>query len=109
MKNKRFSFGRLFMYLALTVAALSFIYPFIWMIGASLAPLHQLNDMTLFPKDPTLGNFKSLFDKIPIGRSLLNSLFVAVMCTALVMITGSMVGYALAKMRFRGRQLIFFV
>ncbi|MEO5647473.1 MAG: carbohydrate ABC transporter permease [Chitinophagaceae bacterium] len=107
--KKKFSLGKLFMYATLTVAALSFIYPFIWMIGASLAPMHEIGGMTLFPKHPTLSNFKSMFEKIPIGRSLLNSLFVAVITTSLVMITGSMVGYALAKMRFRGRQLIFFV
>ena len=106
---RRFSTGRVLMYVALTAAALSFIYPFIWMIGASLAPMHEIGNMTLFPKNPTLGNFRSMFEKIPIGRSLLNSLFVAVISTALVMITGSMVGYALGRMKFRGRQLIFFV
>ena len=107
--NIKISIGKLFMYAALTVAALSFIYPFIWMIGASLAPEQEIGNMSLFPKHPTLNNFKSMFEKIPIGRSLFNSLFVAVITTSLVMITGSMVGYALAKMRFKGRQLIFFV
>lgn len=105
----RFSLRRTFMYVALTAAALSFIYPFIWMIGGSLSPTHEIGSMTIFPKNPTLDNFKSMFEKIPIGRSLLNSLFVAVISTALVMITGSMVGYALGKMKFKGRQLIFFV
>ena len=107
--KKRISFGKLIMYAALSIAAISFIYPFIWMIGASLAPEHEIGNMTLFPKHPTLGNFKSMFEKIPIGRSLFNSLFVAIISTVLVLITGSMVGYALAKMRFKGRQLIFFV
>jgi len=107
--KRKFSAVNFFMYAALTVAALSFIYPFIWMIGASLSPEHEIGKMTLFPKTPTLNNFKSMFEKIPIGRSLFNSLFVAIISTSLVMITGSMVGYALAKMKFRGRQLIFFV
>ena len=97
------------MYIALTAAALTFIYPFIWMIGASLAPMDEIGSMTLFPRNPTLENFRAMFEKIPIGKSLLNSLFVAVISTVLVMITGSMVGYALGKMKFRGRQLIFFV
>jgi len=107
--KRKFSAVNFFMYAALTVAALSFIYPFIWMIGASLSPEHEIGKMALFPKNPTLNNFKSMFEKIPIGRSLFNSLFVAIISTSLVMITGSMVGYALAKMKFRGRQLIFFV
>ena len=97
------------MYTALTIAALTFIYPFIWMIGASLAPEHELGKMTLFPDNPSFANFKMMFEKIPIGQSLINSLLVAILTTSLVMITGSVVGYALAKMQFKGRQFIFYV
>ena len=97
------------MYLALTVAALSFIYPFIWMVGAAFAPNHEIGKMALWPEHSTWNNFKSMFEKIPIGRSLFNSLLVAIITTILVMITGSTVGYALAKMRFKGHQLIFYV
>lgn len=108
MKQK-ISIKKILMYAALILAALTFIYPFIWMIGASLAPLHEVGNMTLWPDHPGFGNFKSMFEKIPIGRSLINSLLVAVFTTSLVMITGSTVGYALAKMQFKGRQLIFYI
>jgi multiple sugar transport system permease protein len=97
------------MYLALTAAALTFIYPFIWMIGASLAPMNEVGNMTLWPAHAGFGNFISMIKKIPITRSLLNSLLVAMFTTSLVLITGSTVGYALAKMQFRGRNLIFYV
>lgn len=107
--KKKISVKKVITYLLLTIAALSFIYPFIWMIAAALAPMHEIGSMTLFPAHPTAKNFQIMLDKIPIVRSLINSLLVALFCTALVMITGSMVGYALARMRFRGRQLIFFV
>jgi ABC-type glycerol-3-phosphate transport system permease component len=107
--KRQFPLRKLFMYAALGIAALSFIYPFVWMIGASFAPMHEIGNMSLFPKHPTWNNFISMFEKIPIGRSLFNSLFVAILSTTLVMVTGSVVGYALAKMKFRGRQLIFFV
>ena len=106
--NRR-SFQKAFLYLALVVAALSFIYPFLWMIGASFAPMHELGSMNLFPRSPTWSNFTTMFEKIPIGRSLFNSLFVAVSSTVLVLLSGSTVGYALAKMDFRGKDLIFFV
>src|SRR6185295_17876644 len=79
------------------------------MIGASLAPMNEVGNMTLWPEHPGLGNFRKMIEKIPIGRSLINSLLVAALTTILVMITGSTVGYALAKMRFKGRQLIFYV
>lgn len=96
-------------YLALGLAAITFIYPFIWMIGASLAPLHEVGNLKFLPRHPTLSNFQLMIEKIPIGRSLLNSLLVAMLTTSLVLLTGSTVGYALAKMQFRGRQLIFYV
>uniref|UniRef100_UPI00374D7623 carbohydrate ABC transporter permease n=1 Tax=Ferruginibacter sp. TaxID=1940288 RepID=UPI00374D7623 len=90
-------------------AAVSFIYPFIWMIGASFASMHEIGGMTLWPQHPTLSNFKMMIDKIPIGRSLVNSLLVAFTTTVLVLLSGSTVGYALAKMNFKGKQLIFYV
>jgi ABC-type glycerol-3-phosphate transport system permease component len=96
-------------YVALGIAAITFIYPFIWMIGASLAPLHEVGTMKFWPQHPTLNNFQLMIGKIPIGRSLVNSLLVAVLTTSLVLLTGSTVGYALAKLQFRGRQLIFYV
>ena len=107
--KKRFTFGKILMYAVLLIAAVSFIYPFIWMIGASLAPMNEVGTMNLFPSHPTLDNFKIMLSKIPIARSLFNSLFVALITTSLVLFTASTVGYALAKMRFKGRQLIFYV
>lgn len=107
--KKQFSIKIIAMYVVLTAAALTFIYPFIWMIGASLAPLHEISKMILWPDHPGLENFKMMISKIPIGRSLFNSLLVAVFTTSLVIVTGSTVGYALAKMRFKGRQLIFYI
>jgi multiple sugar transport system permease protein len=122
MKNKKNGNGKLvpstserswgeavLLYTALSIAAITFIYPFLWMIGASFAPMQEIGTMTLWPAHPTWGNFKSMVDKIPIWRSLFNSLLVAVFTTSLVIITGSVVGYALAKMQFKGRQLIFYI
>src|SRR5688572_2131739 len=106
---KELSIRKILMYGALIVAALSFVYPFLWMIGASFAPMHEVGKMTLWPSNPGWGNFRTMIEKIPIGRSLINSLLVATITTILVMITGSTVGYALAKMRFKGRQFIFYV
>jgi multiple sugar transport system permease protein len=106
---KKISIKQSLMYLVLAIAALTFIYPFLWMIGASFAPMQEIGSMTLWPSHPTWGNFKSMFGKIPIGRSLFNSGLVAVFTTSLVIVTGSVVGYALAKMQFKGKQLIFYI
>ena len=107
--KKNFFVRKFIMYAVLLIAALTFIYPFIWMMGAAFAPMNEIGNMSLWPSHPTWMNFKTMFEKIPIGRSLINSLLVATLTTTLVMISGSTVGYALAKMRFKGRQLIFYV
>jgi multiple sugar transport system permease protein len=103
------SIRKILLYTALLIASLSFIYPFIWMMGAAFAPSHDIGKMTIWPAHPTWGNFRSMIGKIPIGRSLVNSLLVAGFTTTLVLVTGSTVGYALAKMQFRGRQLTFYI
>jgi multiple sugar transport system permease protein len=108
MKEKN-AFLRFLLYAALTAAALSFLYPFVWMIGASFAPEQEIGKMMIWPSHPGWGNFRTMIARIPIGRSLINSLLVASLTTALVMLSGTTVGYALAKMRFRGRQIIFYV
>ena len=93
-----FTIRRFILYGILLVSALSFIYPFVWMIGASFASRQEIGNMNLWPAHPALENFRSMIEKIPIGRSLINSLLVALITTSLVLVTGSTVGYALAKM-----------
>lgn len=107
--KKKDTIRKILLYVALSVAALTFIYPFLWMIGASFASMQEIGKMNLWPDHPSWKNFKTMIDKIPIWRSLFNSLLVAAFTTSLVSFTGSVVGYALAKMRFKGRQLIFYI
>lgn len=91
------------------MVTISFIYPFFWMIIASLTPEEQIGDLTFLPSEFTFNNYLVMFKKIPIWRSLLNSTIVASLSTSGVLIFGSMVGYSLAKMDFKGRDLIFFI
>lgn len=107
--NNKLTIRKVLMYVALTAAAITFVYPFVWMIGASLASMHDIAKMSLWPDHPTFDNYKTMVARIPIFKSLLNSLVVALFTTSLVLVTGSMAGYALANMRFRGRQLIFYI
>ena len=100
---------KMIFYLVLLFAALSFIYPFIWMISASLAPESEIGKLVLFPTTFSLDSYTMMFSKIPIGRALLNSILVSSMVTFGVLVFGSMVGYALSKLEFKGRDIIFYV
>ena len=96
-------------YIILTLASLAFLYPFVWMISASLSEERSIEHITLFPKNFSLDHYIRLFDSIPIFRSLLNSLLVSGTVTFGVLVFSSMVGYALAKHHFRGKNLIFYL
>lgn len=97
------------LYLILLIGAVSFLYPFVWMIFASLAPDKEIGSLVLFPSHLSLNNYQQLIRKIPVWRALFNSLFVSSLVTLGVLIFGSMTGYALARLDFKGRNLLFFV
>ena len=96
-------------YIFLFAGALMFIYPFYWMIMASVVPSNEIGDLTLLPSSFTLESYIQLLGKIPIGRAFLNSMIVSISVTAGVLIFSSMVGYALSRMEFYGRDLIFYI
>lgn len=102
-------FKRILFYLFLTAGALVFIYPFYWMVAASLAPENEIANLTLFPSTFSMSSYTQMFDKIPIFSSLVNSLIVASSVTLGVLVFGSMIGYALSRLEFRGRNTIFYI
>lgn len=100
---------KILLYIVLSLAAFAFLYPFIWMVSASLSEERSIANITLWPVDFTFIHYIKLFETIPIMRSLLNSVIVAAGVTFGVLVFSSMVGYALARHRFRGRNFIFYL
>jgi multiple sugar transport system permease protein len=95
--------GRVGLYAALTLAAVTFIYPFLWMISSTLKPPFDVGTLELIPDRITLDNYRTMWARAPFGRALLNSAFVATTITAAVLVLGSMTAYAMARLRFRGQ------
>lgn len=98
--------GRIAIYAALAVAALTFIYPFLWMAATTLKPPFEVGTLTLIPSQPTLDNYRTMWARAPFGRALLNSMLVATTITVAVLVLGSMTAYAMARLDFRGRPLL---
>jgi len=94
-------------YLLLFLLAVTFIYPFLWMVSATLKPEIEIQYPNLIPSEVSLKSYQAVFNRIPIGRAFLNSVFVSTCVTGLVLVFSSIVGYALSHLRFRGRELIF--
>jgi multiple sugar transport system permease protein len=98
---------RVLAYLVLVVGAVVFAFPFVWMVLASFKPELEIGELSPLPSQWTLESYRLVFETIPLGRSFLNSLLVAVAVTGSVLLFGSMAAYALAKLRWRGRDTVF--
>jgi len=85
--------------------------PYVWMFVTSIKPLNEIQAYppSFMVKDPTLEPYKDLFRMIPMGRYILNSLFVAGAITVFNVFATSLAGYAFAKHNFWGRDKLFFL
>lgn len=88
--------------------AVLFIFPVYWIVTGSFKDAIAINAAKpeWFPMSPTLENYTKLFKK-PAMLWLLNSVFISVAAMGLTCLTSAMAGYALAKKRFVGRNLLF--
>ena len=94
---------RIGLYAGLTLAAVAFVYPFLWMASSTFKSPFEVGTLTLVPEQFTLDNYRTMWARAPFARALVNSLFVATTITVTVLVFGSMTAYAMARLRFRGR------
>src|SRR2546426_11486721 len=97
--------------LGLTVAALFFLLPLLWIVVTSLKTPEQLFQYPprWWPQHPTLENYTYLFSKMPFIRYSFNSLKVAGLSTIGSVVSCSLAAYAFARVRFAGRTALFYV
>lgn len=95
-------------YLLLLGLALMFLYPFIYAVVSSFKPLPEIagNPARLLPQEWTLDAYRSLL-RFNFPRWLANSAFIAVIVTLGTVFFASMAGYALARIRFPGSNVLF--
>jgi putative chitobiose transport system permease protein len=98
-------------YVVLTALAVVTVFPFVWMLLTSIkGPADVITSVPpqFLPNDPTLANYGKVWDSLPIPNFFLNSATVAVATGLLNVLVASLAAYPLAKMRFRGREAIFY-
>lgn len=89
---------------------LMWIFPLYWMVVTSLKPESViLSSISLIPNPFTFEHYGTVFRKALMLRWFVNSLVVATAVTVGRLALGALTGYALARMHFPGRQLIFWV
>ncbi len=88
--------------------ALMTVFPLLWMASSAFKGPAEVYSVNPIPADPTLENFLYVFTEVPFLRYMLNTFFVASTVTVMGLFFHSMAGYALARLNFPGRDLLFF-
>lgn len=86
------------------------LYPLIWTIFSSFKTNQQIfreSPINLVPSPFTTANYEKLFAIYDVWRMIFNGLYLAIIIPLLSMLTSSMAAYALARLNFRGRNIIF--
>jgi putative chitobiose transport system permease protein len=101
-----------FWYAVLLFMALITVFPLLWIVLTSLKgpndPIFSVPPQFL-PGDPTLANYGKVLDTLPVAGFFVNSIIVSVSVTVLSALVSALAAYPLAKMRFRGREAIFYL
>lgn len=98
---------RAVVWVLLLAGGILMVMPFVYMVSTSLKTNAEVYELSLLPRAPTLENYRRLGGASGFPRWFLNSLAIAVVTTVSVLFFDSLVGYTLAKFRFRGRRVVF--
>ena len=94
----------------MVLLCLVIIYPLIWTIFSSFKTNQQIfseSPINLIPRPFTTGNYQKLLTIYDVPLMVFNGLYLAIVIPVLSMLTSSMAAYALARLEFRGRNVIF--
>ena len=94
-------------WVALVFFTLAFMYPFAWLLAATLKPRGEVFDNRLWPKTFTPENYALVWEKLPLLDWITNSIFIALASATLVTLSSSLVAYGFAMFRFPFRKALF--
>ena len=97
--------------LVLLGGVLLWVYPFLWMVSASLKDQLEIfgTGLSLLPDEPMWGNYSRAWQDAHFDRYMWNTVVVTVVTVALVVLRCAMAGYAIARHRFAGRRIVIVV
>ena len=107
---RRGRIGKFFTYFFLSVWALIVLFPFYWMLLTSVKSYGAYNAEhvpAFFTLSPTLQNYKDAFTTVPLLGYLINTVIFTLATTVLMVVVSTLAAYAFARLRFRGKDLLF--
>lgn len=107
--SKKVKIGSAILYVFLVLSALLMLVPFAWMLSASLKYDKDVFSFPIrwIPANPRWHNYQEIWTKIPLGLFIKNSAKLTIIVTILQLLTSSFAAYAFAKLRFKGKNVLF--
>ena len=95
------------LHVALIVAGVAMVFPFLWMLLTSFKTLPQLlqDPLSFWPEPWTFDNYVEAWNAVPFAQAYVNSIYIAVLAVVGTLLTASMAGYAFARISFRGSRV----
>jgi len=105
--KKKFSVGIIFIYIILSLWAITTVFPFVWIINNSFKPSKEVvNSSFSLPKEFTFENYTNAFENQNILVSYKNSLIISGSVTIAVMLLATMMAFAMTRYNFKFKGLI---
>ena len=107
--HRSYAMAKFFTYFFLILGALIMIFPFVWMIltSSKTVPESMQIPPTILPEQWTLANFRDVLKSLPFGHLYWNTTLMVIFRVICAILFNSMAGYAFAKLKFRGKNLLF--
>ena len=108
--HSKVTVGKVVQYLVLILVFILLVGPFVWELSLSFKGKGDnvyAVPPYIIPKTPTWDNYLSVFRQVPVFRYMLNTVIVAILSIGGNVIFSTMAGYALGRLKWRGRNLLF--
>jgi ABC-type glycerol-3-phosphate transport system permease component len=99
--------GRSILYLILIAGAILAMVPFFWMISTSFMTLGETINRQMVPDVPQFVNYQDAWNEANFSRYFQNSVMITTITLSGLMVTSVLAGYAFARIKFPGRNIIF--
>lgn len=108
-RHKRRSFGEVLGYVVLLGGGLLMLMPFFWLVSSSLKHPETIYQFPpqFIPKPAYWSNYVEVFDAVPVLDYALNTVIITFFSTLGQVVTSAMAGYGFARLRFKGRDVVF--
>jgi len=107
---RKFNTAGFFVHAILIIVVLVSVFPIIWMLAIAINPVTEsvAGWNAIYTTKPTLQNFASIFNLMPVMRNMYNSLFTTVLGVVTTLFFCSLAGFAFAKFYFPGKKVLFY-